>query len=325
MTFDHILIWGDTPLAAHLAIQLSLQHKITWLTSLDKDDLKIAPTVTLVTEMQAAKKPDLIILASPAWFTAQAIRTLQTFVPPQQSPPPMLLLQWGYGGLQQAYSAFGQDSILYGMVTKPIGWESNHPQAENWGGIALQYDHPHTEAIATLLHTAGWQVELGPAEAIQWSSVFWGIQANAISSILNIDPMQVYQDPMLFGYEYRQLTEALRILAQAEVPMIPLPDVDIPALVQTMIHTPMADLPSQLMSYPRPPSLKTDLLAQTGRNDAAYLHGAIALRADGMKLQAPLNHALAFTLTDIAEGRALWEPYQRAPQLLMATLRLANG
>jgi ketopantoate reductase len=285
--------------------------------------------LTVITALEQAQKPDAILIAAPAWFTAQAIQQLSRF----QTPPPLALLHLGYGGLQQAHSAFGPDSTLYACPTAqptfavtPDGAPDYHQvQLAGDGGISLGGEHRLAEGLGQALAQAGWHVELGPTAAIQWSGVLWGLQANALSAILNIAPAQVYSQPDLFTHEYDQLREALAVLGRIEASLIALPGVNIPDMTRQLMRSHPADLPTLLADYPRPPSLAEDLRSGTGRSAAAYLNGAIALQADSQGWKTPLNHTLALILTDIAEGRARWADYQANPALLQAQLRLAKS
>lgn len=287
----------------------------------------------MVTELQQAKKPSLIILATPSWYTATALTLLQRFNP--TSAPPILSLQWGVGNVERVTSIFGAEQVLVGVVTKPLhfltssdGHNTPLPSAlrvGTWGGVALQHNHPLSIKVANLLKDSGLNVQLEDADALLWSSVFWGIQANALSSILDIPPAQVYQDKTLFAYEHEQLAEAWVILQRAGIKLVDLPGVKVAQMARQLTWLPRPVVSYALRRNPRPPSLRDDLHLRTGRSEAAYLNGAIAIKADQMGLQAPLNYALALTLTDIAEGRALWRQYQGNPQLLFATLRLAKG
>jgi len=323
----HLLIWGDTPLAAWLVARLHPHYTLTWLTTTPADTLWLHGVavrgINRVNELSAAKKPDFIILAAPVWYTAQAARALATFAP----LPPILALQWGVGGIKQLESALGAGCALLGVVTRRIGFgaDAGHIEADNFGGVALQGDHPQTAAAAQILTAAGLPVTRAAGVALQWSSVFWGIQGNALSAILDIAPEEIYQDPLLFAYEYQQLIEAQRVIAGLGVRLVALPGVDVPRRWHGLRWLPRRLAPFFLGRGVRPPSLRDDLLGTHKRSDAAYLNGAVAVAAYDLGLRAPVNHALALTVTDIAEGRALWAGYKEGRELLFATLRLSTG
>lgn len=312
-----LLIWGQTPFAAYLAAQLATRHEVDWLAD-QTGNLPAAP-------------PDLILLAGQAWATADFIIMLRQALPWDQSPPPMVVLQNGYGSIQRIESVFGAGHTLAAAITRPFWYGSyqagkpnlSHILSAEWGGVALQADHALSETVANMLRQIGLEVQMGFAESIQWSSVFWGLQANAISSILDITPQAVYQSSQWFPYEHAQLKEAMRVIKAMNVKLMPLPGVNVPRIAQIIERVPYKLAAPLLSVFPRPPSLRDDLRWQTGRSDAAYFNGAIAALGHNLRLRTPINHALALVLTDLAEGRARWERYRNKPDLLEASLRIA--
>jgi len=279
-----ILIHGDTPLADRLAAAL---------------------------HPDASQQPEVVLLAGHAWQTASIVTELRAATPLDGVPPIIVSLQMGRGSRQTIDALFGAGHALVGLVGVD-------------GRFLLANDHPQSASIAAMLTTAGFTVMTSRAESIEWSSVFWGIQANAISAILDIPPEQIYDDPALFAIEHAQLVEAHSIIRQTGAKLIRLPGVNVPAMARQLGWIPRRWVGRFLRNHPRPPSLREELAQKTGRSDAAYLNGAIALHADELKLRAPINHALALIVTDIAEGRAAWSQFQQNPALLEATIRLAR-
>jgi ketopantoate reductase len=73
------------------------------------------------------------------------------------------------------------------------------------------------------------------------------------------------------------------------------------------------------------PSLLTGLRAGARRTEAAWLNGGIAQAARSIERLAPLNHALALIVSDIAAGRVTWGTYRGKPEMLLASVRVAEG
>ena len=282
---SHVLVWGESALAARLREALRPQ---------------------LVND-----QPEVVLLAAQSWQTASLVTQLRTALPFDATLPVIVSLQTGRGNRQTIDAIFGAGHGLVGTVGAD-------------GGLILADDHPQSATVAALLKRAGFTVTGAPADSIEWSSVFWGLQANAISAILDIPPENVYDDPALFAIEHAQLLEALGIIRASGARLIDLPGVKVRAMARQAGWIPRQWLARLLRKYPRPPSLREELSQQKRRSEAAYLNGAIALRADELRLRAPVNHALALTVTDIAEGRALWSQYKGNPSLLEATIRLAR-
>lgn len=340
---EHVLIWGATPLAGWLAAAFHAKFTTTWLTdpathtALAAEGLRIGESVfrdlNVITDMADARPPDVILLAAPSWYNATAIRILSNGLRPAQSPPPIVVLQLGMGGVQQIESAFGAEHALLGVATRPLDYaETADGQLDRarlvvgqGGGIALQAGHRLSQKVAALMRAVGLKVILGEQAALQWSSVLWGIQTNALAAVLNLSPAQIYDDPTWFAYEHCQLVEALSIIRRLGVRLLRLPGVNVPLLARGLGGLPPHWARPFLRRFPRPPALKHDLALKTGRSDAAYLNGAVALQAHQLGLRAPVNHVLALTVTDIAEGRGLWSYYQQHPKVLEAALRLAIG
>ena len=77
------------------------------------------------------------------------------------------------------------------------------------GGLGLApvrgVDVAHVERIAASLVAGGLRVaSLRDAAAMRWSKLLANLLGNATSAILDVDPVDVYRDPMLFDVERRQ-------------------------------------------------------------------------------------------------------------------------
>lgn len=340
-----LLIWGTTPLAAWLAATLSPQHDVIWLIDAETDaalqrdghlsiNQQPVPLDVITLTQQFKPDVDLILLATPNWQTVAVLMEMQQTLGFGNPPPPVLSLQNGVGSLNRIDSAFGEQVEPFSIaaaVTRPF-WFAQFADGKpircrintrNIGGVALQVDHPLSETIGQMFREIGLTVTFGWADAIQWSSVLWGIQANAIAAILDIPPQEVYQNPHWFAHEHDQLQEALRVIDRLGVQLMRLPGVNVPMIANQARYLPRAIMPYFIANHPRPPALKDDLRFGTGRSEAAYFNGAIAVHGHDLDIPTPINHALALTLTDIAEGRMLWSQFKANPSLLESSIRLA--
>jgi len=262
--------------------------------------------------------------------------TLRMAVPFGDAPPLIISMQNGKGSLERIESTFGDVGVPYSVavaVTRPVWFPTfkdgdpirSEVKSRAIGGAAVQGDHSQSEAIIQLLNRIGMATVAGWREDITWSSVFWGIQANAISAIVDIAAQDVYRDPVWQTYEMVQLQEALRVIGKLDARLMRLPGVNVPLIARQVRHLPRPVLPPALSTHPRPPTLKHDLRFEHGRSDAAYFNGAVAVAAKDLKLRTPINHGLALTLTDIAEGKLQWKAFIKKPSLLQSSLRLAQG
>jgi len=326
MSHQHILVWGDTPLAAWLAKGFPASQT-TWLTTAPLQSIWQAQLAcTIVTDMTAAKKPDLIVLAMPAWQVATALQTLQTFVPYEQTPPPMVSLQWGIGALDQIQTIFPNGQVLSALWTNDVQWgnDQNAIRVGDTGHWLVESDHAQTSLFIELVQSTGETVLEADGDSLRWSSVLWSMRTQAMCAIMDCTPSEIYASPELFDYEYRQLAEAIGIMDRLGVQLIAIDDVNLPLLVRGLRLIPQRFAHYWLRRFkPAPQLLRNELKQDTMRSSAAYINGAIAVAADKIGLETPINYALALTVTDIAEGRALWSQYQGNSALLKATLRLA--
>ncbi len=340
---QRILVWGDTALAGWLATRWAAHGAVTWLASEaiaaaieDAGGLVVEaerlPQVPLITAMAQSPRPDMIVLACPAWQVAANLHHLATFVPPGEAPPFMVWVGLGVGPQQQIESLFGAEHSLAVVPTR-IPQFVTHPErpaepllntiiVDDWGGFTVQNGHPRSLEIVRWFKLLGAPVASATQDSLLWSSVVWGIQANALSTILDIPPARVYTTPDYFAWEHQQLGEAYAILQRKGVALTGLPGVNLPRLWDALRWVPRPLAGAVLRQVPRPPHLRGEL--HTGRSSAAYLNGAIAVAAHEMGLATPVNHSLALIVTDIAEGRALWSSYRQNPNLLLASLRIAQ-
>ncbi len=332
----NLLIWGDTHLARWLVGTLADFYTIFWRTDIPVDEILLASRLRPVTNFRVlnsyaqAGNLDLVIFAMPNHGTVSALQEMRMATAWDAAPPPILSLQNGRGSVQRIDSLFGEGHVLTGAVTLQFddhaSQKKSYVAASVTGGFALQIDHPASQLALAVLRQTQRPVKLGDAESIQWSSVFLGLHANALSAILNVDRAAIYENPKWFGYEYAQLQEALGILEKIGVPLIALPDANVPQMARMVRWLPRAVLPLYLARFSTPsPNLREELSQNLKRSDAAYLNGAVAIQANQLKMRTPLNHILALTVTDIAEGRQDWQAFTEKPELLDAMIRLALG
>jgi ketopantoate reductase len=342
-----ILVWGATPVAAWTATRLhQLGHETLWLTDENiQHDIQrfgrltlrspqrelYVKDLTIGTEIDALLKPPLdhIMLLMPTWALGSVIREMSRRIPPSKCPP-VLVLGTGIGARTKLEDFFASELITEAFTTRQFVWPhlaNGSPAHETvvsdgFGGFALTRS-PRAESLAHLLRMIGFgPVSIHETEPLEWSNLLWKIQANALPGVLRVPPEHVYADDELFAIEYRQIREAMEIIDRKKISLVDLPGVAVRRLGWQIRMLPPRMLRRVLQANVSPPSLQTELEAGHGRSDAAYLNGVIAKEAHDMQLHTPVNHTLAISLTDIAEGRALWRQYTR--EYLQVLLRIAN-
>jgi ketopantoate reductase len=228
----------------------------------------------------------------------------------------MLHLAPGYGSFQQVTSLFGPEAAIAGWARLPHIIEEDHPS------LALDDKHPQSEALAEYLSSLGWPILLADGEAIQWSSVLGNLALNAIPAILLRNKSYTIDRPEWWAWEVEVMREALGVLQKAGVPLVALPGRDVPGLARAWGTLAGEALQDYMRAFPAPdPNLGDSLGFRSNHGD--YLYGAIAVLADGLGWQAPLNHALALKLSDEYKQWPSYDPVGRA-KTLGAILRLAR-
>jgi ketopantoate reductase len=156
--------------------------------------------------------------------------------------------------------------------------------------------------------------------------------ANATVAILDMPAREVFRSARLLNVEVAALLEALAILRLQGVEIVNLPRAPARTLTRLVERLPRTFLPpilrqlgygqrgSQTMS-----SLHTDIALGRKRTEVAWLNGAIVQATEGMRRVAPINHALALIVSDIASGRVAWEMYRHKPEALLTAVRTTRG
>lgn len=346
----NIVVWGASPLAGWLAAHLSqTNHVVTWLATrpvaeaiTDSRVLQVvkgqsALTVNnlrIVTQAAECLRPPLhwIIFAMPGWAVNDAVMAITRYIPPTHYPP-ILLLQAGVGVIEKIEGMLGEGCAVYGIHSGEFQWGSKegdsipdytHPSYDGKGGFILEA-HTRRQEILSILKDTG-SVSAAPAARVSlaWSYVFWKMQANALPTLLDITPQAIYQNERLFSIEVAQTTEALHVIRRLNIKLVALPEVNVPRLAAQLRWLPRRWRPRVLKKYIKTPALRHDLITETGRSDAAYFNGAVAIAAHRLGLPAPVNQALALALTDVAEGRMRWSQFQNNPDYLETFIRITG-
>ncbi|NDJ87334.1 MAG: hypothetical protein GYB66_15755 [Chloroflexi bacterium] len=343
-----VLVWGASPVAGWLAGRLhQAGHPVTWLaddaitaTMYRFERLELVSPIhrmfvyglRVSADIEAALEPlpDWIIFAMPNWAVGDAVMALSWRIPPRKCPPILLLVN-GIGSLDKITTFYDAGRVLQAVYTPRFTWpmvDEAVPAYETivsdaLGGAGVMV-HPYGPEAARLLETAFLaSTVIRPQEPLLWSGLLWELQANALPALLDIAPEDVYRDPRLFAIEHRQLREAVAILDTRRIPLLRLPGVAVPRLAWQIRLLPQRRLASILAPNARLPSLRQALVHQAGRSDAAYLNGIVAAAAFEKGLGAPVNHVLALSVTDVAEGRARWSQFRDNPEYLETLIRVA--
>ncbi len=273
---------------------------------------------------------DWIAFTMKAYDTSAAIQELAERLP---EPPPIVSFQNGVGNEEMLRSAFGAEKIVAGALTTPVAVLTPGRVAElRRRGIAIASDSPSADVVETALRqtTLALQV-VGDSRTLKWSKLLLNMVGNAVPAIMDMSPTEVFSNPRLFAVEWAALREALWIMDLQRIAVINLPGVPARTLAALARRAPRGLLRLLLRRQvsrgrgEKLPSLLTALRAGLRRTEVAWLNGAVAQAADGLKRLAPVNHALALIVSDIAAGRAPWETYRRNPEMLLTAVHMVQG
>ena len=269
----------------------------------------------------------------PNWEVGKTVIDMAQKIPPQECPN-LFLIQHGIGSFEKVATFFDPQLILRGVTTQAFEFppldehreKSAHEVivSDGIGGMVISH-HEKADKMAHMLQQAGFEsVQIEARESLEWSDLLWQIQANALPTLLDISPESVYDDPRLFTIEYAQLQEAISVIDRLKIQLVQLPNANVLRLAWQLRVLPKVLVKYILKPNAKPPSLRKDLVQKTGRSDAAYLNGIVAQSAYNLGISAPVNHILALSLTDVAEGRALWSQFRDQVDYLETMIRIAS-
>lgn len=343
-----ILIYGAGAVGSYVGGHLALAgHRVTLLARGQMAEALSARGLTLrsasgasteVGNVTVATSPgeafagagfDWLVFAMKAYDTVPAIHELEAIT---REPPPILCLQNGVGNEESLASAFGAERVVAGAMTTVVVVDGpGVVREEKERGLVVADDRPAARRMLEALGETALTVQTTPrADALKWSKLLLNQTANATSAILDMPPGEVFAHPELFALERAALIETLGVMRVQGIPAVNLPGIEARTLAVAIRLLPGPLLRAILTPKVRRgrgdkmPSLHIDLSRGRGKSEVVWLNGAVARAADAAGLLAPVNHALALTLTDIINGRAPWEQFRGRPEMLLAAVRVAR-
>jgi len=342
------LIYGAGAIGCYLGGHLALAgHEVTLLgrrplaQAIASDGLSLrlvsgpqkVPRIRICTGLAEALQPasyGWIAFTMKAYDTVPAIHDLQSAL---DDVPPIACFQNGVGNEESLTAAFGEDKIVAATITTPVSvLTPGTVIEEKRQGVAIASDSPSFQMVLTSLQSTSLAVSVVQQSAsLKWSKLLFNMLGNVIPAILDRTPLAVYQERRLFGLEMSALREAVAIAKLQSIPLVNLPG--IPARLLAMLTRWLPNFLLQPILLPRVasgrgeklPSLLAALRAGDKRTEVAWLNGAVAQAARAMDRLAPINHALALTLSDIVSGRDSWDSYRYDPTRLWSSIAVARG
>lgn len=341
-----VLIYGGNTEGAFLAARLAQAGHTVTLTGAGADEVagkgevvvltwqgkqEIARGIAGTADVSAAFAQtayDWIGITLPAYETTAAGQMLGQYC---AHPAPVVTFQTGTGHVTTLQTMLGHEDVTSGAITATLARPEPHViQVIRPGGISLGGTVP--PAVAGAIAGTGLEVrQVENAEALEWSKLFVDMIGNALSAALDELPPEVFGDYRLFDVEWAGLNETLWVIEQQGIDLV-----DLPGAPARRLATIVRRLPRQLTRLlliwqlqrtrgEQPPSLLRELRAGQAQTEAAWLNGAVVLAAHTLDYLVPVNHALALTVSDIAAGRAPWEMFRHNPDMLLRSIRMAQG
>lgn len=298
------------------------------------NSIEIITNLTVSTELShvvdKAVPYDCIAFTMKAYDTLNSIVSLRSVL---SEPPPIVCFQNGIGNEESLRVAFGNDQVVAAtLLTAVSAPEPGIIVEEKRRGIAIALDSPASGVIESAFRETGLTVDVvQSSDSLKWSKLLLNMLGNATSAILDMLPGKVLAEKDLFEIEISAMREAIAIMSLLNVSAVDLPGAPAMQLARAIHWLPPIVLHPLLGSRiargrgEKPPSLLLSLRARRRETEAIWLNGAVAQAAAGMNRLAPVNHALALLVTDIASGRVPWSAYRHQPERLIRAIRMAQG
>lgn len=264
---------------------------------------------------------DLAIMAVKGFDTDALLKTILPFV---DKMPPVLSLQNGVENEAKIAAVLGEDRVIPCSVCTAISrGDQGSIRVAKLRGIGIYEGNEISEELCRECAEAGLKPKLmKDPRAMKWSKMISNLLSNAASAIFNMTPAEVYEDPVSFDLEIRQLKETLAVMKAAGIPAVDIPGVPIRALCLAVQYLP-GFLARPIMTKAigggrgsKMPSFYIDLCAGKKQSEVEFLNGAVVREGRRLGIPTPVNEAYYETLTKLAAGELSRETYDHAPEKL---------
>jgi len=297
---------------------------------LEKDGkVRFESNLAAVTDVRtlAGDAFDLAVCTTKVYDTAEAVRQAALAV---AGGALLLLVQNGVGGEELVAEVLPQAQRLSAVITLAV--EVLSPGlirlTTTRGGIGLAAVSPGApvDELVVTLHQAGFGRVLSYADyrAMKWSKLLLNILGNALPTILDIPPGELYARRPLFELERAAFREALTVMRGLGLRSVSLPGYPVPLFAWGMNRLPAAVLHPlfrRLIAGGRGgkmPSLHLDLLKGKPKSEVDFLNGAVVAGARSIGLRAPVNQVLYRTLRALVSGETPWAEFRGRPRKFLA-------
>ena len=297
---------------------------------LEKDGkVRFESNLAAVTDVRtlAGDAFDLAVCTTKVYDTAEAVRQAALAV---AGGALLLLVQNGVGGEELVAEVLPQAQRLSAVITLAV--EVLSPGlirlTTTRGGIGLAAVSPGApvDELVVTLHQAGFGRVLSYADyrAMKWSKLLLNILGNALPTILDIPPGELYARRPLFELERAAFREALTVMRGLGLRSVSLPGYPVPLFAWGMNRLPAAVLHPlfrRLIAGGRGgkmPSLHLDLLKGKPKSEVDFLNGAVVAGARHSRRRAPGYPGHLRPQGALVSGETPWAEFRGRPRKFLA-------
>lgn len=279
--------------------------------------------VRRITDPSAAPAaPGLVVLAVKAFDVPAALETAARW-----PDAPLLAVQNGVGS-EAVVAAARTSPLIAGSLTTAVELVPGGVARRRRGGIgvaAMRGDVGRLVADLAADFAAGGLPSLVCADpvAMRWSKLLANLVGNATSALLDMDPGDIYADPVGFELERRQLREAVAVMREQDLAVVALPGASVGLLLAglrlpALIARPILARAIGGARGGKSPSLRLHLRGgRRGPTEVPWLNGAVAAAGERLGVPVPVNACLAALVDEAAADPARAAAWAGRPDRLL--------
>lgn len=272
---------------------------------------------------------DLAVLCVKSYHTEKVCQSI-----PQGCFSQLLTIQNGVGNEEFLAQKFGAQCILAGVITLPVAVHGpGRVEITNTkGGLGLSSirENAFCKDMKYLFERAGFDVRVyEDYREMKWSKLLLNIIGNATSAILDMSPVEIFDNRRLTSLEKQAFVEGLCVMKSLRLKLVELPGYPVRIIGIIFRHSPPTLL-ELIMSIQKSssrgskmPSLHIDLSAGSHYSEIEVLNGAIVKEARALGINVPVNTILYETLRGIVNGEIAWDRFRKKPDELWALQALS--
>ncbi len=257
---------------------------------------------------------DIVIFAMKSFDTEGVVKELVQY---KNRFDAVLCLQNGVENEQLITKYLGTDKVIGGSVTSAVERIAiGQASLEKKRGIGIVEALPLSKLVVDEFNRAGLTAKLYPKLAdLKWSKMLSNLLGNATSAILNMTPVEIFQNPKSYEIEYLQMKEALQVMDKLGIDPTNLPGIPMKLLLWIMLKLPRR-LSKMILATlvgegrgDKMPSFHIDLHSGQKVLESTYLNGAICRFGELANVPTPVNYYLNQLLTEMAQRKELIQEF----------------